>query len=97
LELTGTKRKLFFWAVNLGLNFDDRGENSLWYNIQLAIARKLIFSKWKDALGGNVIGIVTGAAALRKDLARVFLTLPEWPFVKVTGKRKPPLCLLQTD
>jgi len=71
-ELTGFKRKLFFWAVNLGLNYDDRGENSLWYNIQLAIARKLIFSKWKAALGGNVIGIVTGAAALRKDLARVF-------------------------
>jgi len=72
LELTGMKRKLFFWAVNLGLNFDDKGENSLWYNIQLAIARKLIFSKWKAALGGNVVGIVTGAAALRKDLARVF-------------------------
>lgn len=71
-ELTGTKRKLFFWAVNLGLNFDDKGENGVWYNIQLAIARKLIFSKWKAALGGNVIGIVTGAAALRKDLARVF-------------------------
>lgn len=72
LELTGTKRKLFFWAVNLGLNFDDKGENGLWYNIQLALARKLIFSKWKAALGGNVVGIVTGAAALRKDLARVF-------------------------
>ncbi len=71
-ELTGTKRKLFFWAVNLGLNFDDRGDNGLWYNIQLAVARKLIFSKWKAALGGNVEGIVTGAAALRKDLARVF-------------------------
>lgn len=71
-ELTGTKRKLFFWAVNLGLNFDERGENGLWYNIQLAVARKLIFSKWKAALGGNVIGIVTGAAALRKDLAQVF-------------------------
>ncbi|HXH17462.1 MAG TPA: AMP-binding protein, partial [Chitinophagales bacterium] len=71
-ELTGLKRRLFFWALNLGLNFDDRGENSLWYNIQLFFARKLIFSKWKAALGGNVIGIVTGAAALRKDLARIF-------------------------
>ncbi len=71
-ELTGTKRKLFFWAVNLGLNFDDRGLNGPWYNFQLAIAQKLIFSKWKAALGGNVIGIVTGAAALRKDIARIF-------------------------
>ena len=71
-ELTGFKHKLFFWAINLGNNFDDRGENGLWYNIQLAIARKLIFSKWKAALGGNVIGIVTGAAALRLDLARIF-------------------------
>ncbi|GIV34803.1 MAG: AMP-dependent synthetase [Chitinophagales bacterium] len=71
-ELTGLKRKLFFWAVNLGLQFDDRGLNSPWYNVRLAIARKLIFSKWTAALGGNVIAIVTGAAALRIDIARIF-------------------------
>ncbi len=72
MELDGVKRKLFFWAIDLGLKYDDRGENGAWYNLQLAIARKLIFSKWKDALGGNVIAIVTGAAALRKDIARIF-------------------------
>src|SRR5690606_24327411 len=72
LELTGVKRKLFFWALELGLKFDDKGENGLWYNIQLAIARKLIFSKWKEALGGRIEGIVTGAAALQARLEKVF-------------------------
>lgn len=72
MELEGTKRKLFFWALNLGLEYDEKGQNGLWYNIQLAIARKLIFSKWQEALGGNVIGIVTGAAALQFRLEKVF-------------------------
>lgn len=72
LELTGFKRKLFFWALELGMEFDIRGENSALYNLKLAIARKLIFSKWKEALGGEVEGIVTGAAALQLRLERVF-------------------------
>ncbi len=72
LELTGIKKALFFWALNLGQKFDDRGKNSAWYNFRLKIARKLIFSKWQEALGGEIVGIVTGAAALQKRLARVF-------------------------
>lgn len=72
LELTGFKRKLFFWALDLGMEFDLKGENSAWYNFKLGIARKLIFSKWKEALGGEVEGIVTGAAALQLRLERVF-------------------------
>jgi long-chain acyl-CoA synthetase len=70
-ELTGIKRKLFFWAIDLGLAFDYRGR-SAWYNFQLSIANKLIFSKWREALGGRIIGIVTGAAALQERLARIF-------------------------
>lgn len=70
-DLTGTKRKLFYWAIDLGLEYDHTGK-SLWYKMQLALARKLIFSKWQEALGGNLIGIVTGAAALQLRLERVF-------------------------
>ncbi len=72
LDLTGIKKALFFWALKLGQNYDDQGRNSAWYNVRLKIARKLIFSKWQEALGGEIVGIVTGAAALQKRLARVF-------------------------
>ncbi len=70
--LTGFKKTLFFWALNLGLKYDDRGNNGVFYNLQLAIARKLIFTKWQAALGGELVGIVTGAAALQTRLAKVF-------------------------
>lgn len=71
-ELTGIKRSLFFWAVSVGEEYDVVGK-SLWYKIKLAIARKLIFSKWKEALGGNVRAIASGSAALQPRLARIFL------------------------
>lgn len=71
LALTGIKKKLFFWALNLGLKYEFEGKGA-WYHFQLKIANKLIFSKWREALGGNVLGIVTGAAALQSRLARVF-------------------------
>jgi long-chain acyl-CoA synthetase len=71
-ELTGIKKKLFFWAIDLGLRYEPYGANGLWYEIQLKIARKLIFSKWKEGLGGNLELIVTGSAALQPRLARVF-------------------------
>lgn len=70
--LSGLKKNIFFWAVNLGLRYDDKGENTFWYNFQLAIARKLVFSKWQAALGGNIQGIIVGAAALQVRLGRVF-------------------------
>lgn len=71
-ELTGIKRKLFFWAVSVGEEYDVVGK-SFWYKIKLAIARKLIFSKWQEALGGNVRAIASGSAALQPRLARIFL------------------------
>lgn len=71
-DLEGFKKKLFFWALELGHEFDNEGNNSAWYNFKLAIARKLIFSKWQEALGGELKGIVTGAAALQLRLAKVF-------------------------
>ncbi len=71
-NLTGLKKGIFFWAVNIGLEYDDQGNNGAWYNFKLAIARKLVFSKWQAALGGNIKGIIVGAAALQVRLGRIF-------------------------
>lgn len=71
-ELTGIKKKLFFWAIKLGECFEPDGANGFWYEFQLSIARKLIFSKWKEALGGHLNLMVSGSAALQPRLARMF-------------------------
>ncbi|MDN3723694.1 long-chain fatty acid--CoA ligase [Aequorivita sp. SDUM287046] len=71
-ELTGIKKKLFFWAVELGLKYEPYGENGWWYETQLKLANKLIFSKWREALGGNLKAIASGSAPLQPRLARVF-------------------------
>ena len=71
-DLKGIKKALFFWAVNIGLDYAPYGENGAWYEFKLKIARKLIFSKWKEALGGNLSVIASGSAALQPRLARIF-------------------------
>ena len=71
-ELKGIKKMLFFWAVDLGLKYEPYGENGWWYETKLKIARKLIFSKWQDALGGELKIVASGSAALQPRLARVF-------------------------
>ncbi|MGY8922668.1 MAG: AMP-dependent synthetase/ligase, partial [Flavobacteriales bacterium] len=71
-ELNGIKQKLFYWAVNVGLEYEPYGQNGVWYEFKLKIARKLILSKWKEALGGNLELIASGSAALQPRLARVF-------------------------
>lgn len=72
MALEGFKKKLFFWAHDLGMKYDPQANQGMWYNMQLAIANKLVFSKWREALGGNIEGIVSGAAALQPRLARIF-------------------------
>jgi long-chain acyl-CoA synthetase len=71
-ELTGIKKQLFFWAVDVGLKYEPYEVNGFWYELQLKIARKLIFSKWKAGLGGKLDLIVNGSAALQPRLARIF-------------------------
>ena len=71
-NLKGIKKMLFFWAVDLGLRYQPYGQNGRWYEFQLKIARKLIFSKWKEALGGELKAVASGSAALQSRLARVF-------------------------
>ncbi|REE24896.1 AMP-dependent synthetase/ligase [Winogradskyella pacifica] len=71
-ELSGIKKGLFFWAVRLAERWEPYGANGGWYEFQLKIANKLIFSKWRDALGGNLSTMVSGSAALQPRLARIF-------------------------
>ncbi|MCG2612124.1 AMP-dependent synthetase/ligase [Flavobacterium sp. SM15] len=70
--LDGIKKKLFFWAIDLGLKYEPYGANGWWYEFQLKIARKLIFSKWQEGLGGQLELMVSGSAALQSRLTRVF-------------------------
>ena len=71
-ELSGIKKALFFWAVGVGEKYEPYGANGPIYEFKLKIARKLIFSKWQEALGGNVQAIASGSAALNPRLARIF-------------------------
>ena len=71
-DLTGIKKKLFFWATGLGIQFKPYQENGWFYEFQLKIARKLIFSKWQEGLGGELELLVSGSAALQPRLTRVF-------------------------
>jgi len=71
-ELTGIKRALFFWAVDLGLKYELNRANGWLYELQRTIAGKLIYSKWREALGGNIKVIISGGAALQERLAKVF-------------------------
>ncbi|HVA98483.1 MAG TPA: AMP-binding protein, partial [Bacteroidia bacterium] len=71
-ELRGIKKALFYWSLNLGLRYELNGKNGWWYELQLSIANKLVFSKWRAALGGNIKAIVSGSAPLQPRLARVF-------------------------
>ncbi len=71
-ELSGIKKSLFFWAVKLGEQWEPYEKNGWWYEFQLGIARKLIFSKWKAALGGELTMMVSGSAPLQPRLTRIF-------------------------
>ena len=71
-ELSGIKKSLFFWAIKLGERYEPYGVNGWWYEFQLKIARKLIFSKWQAALGGALHTMVSGSAALHPRLSRIF-------------------------
>ena len=71
-ELKGIKRSLFFWAVELGKKYDNNSNQGWWYSLQLALANKLIFNKWRKALGNNIKYIITGGAACQERLLRIF-------------------------
>lgn len=72
LELKGIKRALFFWSVELGKRYEINKSMGWWYDLQLSIANKLVFSKWREALGGNIKAVVLGAAACQLRLLKIF-------------------------
>lgn len=71
-ELTGIKRKLFFWAVDVGSRFEINKNRGWWYNFQLSLANKIVFKKWREGLGGKVKAIITGSAACQVRLLKIF-------------------------
>lgn len=71
-ELKGIKKTLFFWSLGLGERYDNLEKGSWWYRVRLGLANKLVFSKWRAALGGNISFIVTGGAACQERLLRIF-------------------------
>ena len=71
-QLKGIKKKLFFWALELGEKYEAYGKNGSFYDVQLNIARKLIFKKWQEALGGKLQFMVSGSAPLQPRLIRIF-------------------------
>jgi long-chain acyl-CoA synthetase len=71
-DLKGIKRKLFFWAHDLAARFEINKNQGAFYNMQLAIANKLVFSKWREALGNNLLCVVSGGAACQVRLIRIF-------------------------
>jgi long-chain acyl-CoA synthetase len=83
-ELSGIKKALFFWAVDIGLKYEPYGANGWLYEKKLALARKLIFSKWKEGLGGNLDLMVSGSAALQPRLTRIFAAA-EMPIMEGYG------------
>ncbi|MCX6235779.1 MAG: long-chain fatty acid--CoA ligase [Bacteroidetes bacterium] len=71
-DLKGLKRLIFFWAVNLGYKYELNNANGWWYHFKLKIADRLVFSKWRQGLGGKLDTIVSGGATLQMRLAKVF-------------------------
>jgi long-chain acyl-CoA synthetase len=72
-DLEGFKKTIFFWAVNLGLEYSfNKARYNPWYKLKLAIADKLVFSKWREGVGGNIKTVISGGAALQSKLAKVF-------------------------
>lgn len=93
-ELTGIKKKLFFWAHGLAEKFELNANQGAWYNMQLALANKLVFSKWREGLGNNIRCIVTGGAACQVRLIRIF-TAAKIPIMEGYGltETSPVICV----
>ncbi|GAA4801316.1 long-chain fatty acid--CoA ligase [Olivibacter ginsenosidimutans] len=71
-SLSGLKKGIFFWALQVGLRFKEPERQTLFYRLKLLLARILVFKQWQAALGGNIVGIISGGAALQERLSRVF-------------------------
>lgn len=70
-ELKGLKKSLYFWALDLTQHFEYNKKYGPLLSLKIKIADKLIYSKWRAALGGNIVYVVSGGAALQPRIARV--------------------------
>ncbi len=97
-ELTGLKKKLFFWAHDLATKYEINKNLGMGYRMQLGLANKLIFSKWREALGNNIRCIVTGGAACQVRLIRIF-TAAGIPIMEGYGltETSPVICVNRFD
>ena len=105
-SLKGMKKRIFFWAVRLGLRYAPFGEKSWFYYRKLKIADRLIFSKWREALGGQARLVGCGGASLQPRLERIFWAsglkilnmygLTETSPIITINRQEPPLCKLGT-
>ena len=68
----GIKKIIFFWSLRVGRNYKLYNANGWYYELKLKIARKLVFSKWKEVFGGNLDLIVSGGAAIQPNLCKIF-------------------------
>src|SRR3546814_19104511 len=71
MALSGLKKGLFFWALRLGMHYDPGIRGNAWYSFRLAMANRLVFNKWRDALGGNIWVNIFGGGDLQPRLTRV--------------------------
>jgi len=71
-KLKSFKKKIFFWVIDLGMQFDDSTSNSLWYKLKLLIADRLVFSKWRNAIGGRIKIVGCGGASLQPQVEKIF-------------------------
>jgi len=71
-KLKGFKKKIFFWAIDLGMKFNDNTRNSIWYNLKLSIANRLVFSKWRKAIGDRIRIVGCGGAMLQPQVEKIF-------------------------
>lgn len=98
MEQKGIKKKLFFWALKLGEKYDIQQKGSIGYRTQLALANKIVFSKWREGLGNEIKCIVTGAAACQVRLLRIF-SAAGIPILEGYGQTEssPVICVNQLD
>lgn len=70
-ELPAISRAIYFWAIRLTRHFEYNKKFSPFLKLKIKIADKLVYSKWREALGGNIVYIVSGGASLQPRIARV--------------------------
>lgn len=70
-KLSFVQRNIYYWAFHLATRYQLEGM-SAWQQWQLKLADKLIYSKWRAAIGGNFDIVVSGGSAIQPHMASFF-------------------------